>query len=124
MSSKKLKSQQKALLKLYKDRKRLLAPFLSEHKLVEGSYVQVYQKCGRAGCHCENNPTHLVTRLSRWVDGKLKHKVVRIGDRKKIEKLAVHYKQHKEALKQLNRHNDQERKIMEAIIKQKKKRYE
>lgn len=112
------------LLRIQEKRKKLLEPFLSEDELIEGSYIEVYQKCGRAGCHCEKNPSHLVTRLSRWVDGKLKHKVVRIADRTQIKIWSNNYKRHRKALVQLNKYNSQEKKIMKIIIDLKKKHYE
>ncbi|MCP3926635.1 MAG: hypothetical protein GY714_29085 [Desulfobacterales bacterium] len=117
-------NQQKELLRIQKNRKKLLEPFFSEDELIEGSYVEIYQKCGRAGCHCEEKPSHLVTRLSRWVDGKLKHKVVRIADRPQIKIWSNNYKKHKNAMAQLNKCNSQEKKIMNIIIELKKKYYE
>lgn len=120
MSRKKILNQQKELLRIQKNRKKLLEPFFSEDELIEGSYVEIYQKCGRVGCHCEKKPTHLVTRLSRWADGKLKHKVVRIADRQQIKKWSDNYRKHKNAMAQLNKYTFQEKKIMNFIIELKK----
>ena len=72
MSNMKLTAKQNALLQLQAERKKLIEPFLKDDELTEGSYAEVLQKCGRLGCYCEKKPTHLVTRVSKWLEGKLK----------------------------------------------------
>lgn len=124
MSSKKLTAKQNELIKIQNERKRLIEPFLSSDELIEGSYIEVLQKCGRPECHCSKKPTHLVTRLSKWIDGKLKHKVVQISDRDKIRKLAEIYKHHKTCMAKLTKTEKKERTIMSAIIKLKNSHYE
>ena len=124
MSNKKLVAKQKALLQLQDERKTLIEPFLKNDELTEGSYIEVLQKCGRPGCQCEKRPTHLVSRVSKWVDGKLKHKVVRIEDREQVRRLVEFYKKHKAAMVKLVKGAQKEKKIMIAIIKLKNRPYE
>jgi hypothetical protein len=124
MSNKKLTAKQNALLHLQEERKKLIEPFLENDELTEGSYVEVLQKCGRPGCHCEKRPTHLVSRVSKWIDGKLKHKVVRIEDRDHVRKLVEIYKKHKAAMAKLAKGAQKEKEIMIAIIKLKNRPYE
>jgi hypothetical protein len=124
MSNKKLTAKQNALLHLQEERKKLIEPFLKNDELTEGSYVEVLQKCGRPGCHCEKRPTHLVSRVSKWIDGKLKHKVVRIEDRDQVRKLVETYKKHKAATTKLAKGAQKEKEIMTAIIKLKNRPYE
>ena len=124
MSNKKLRAKQKELLRIYKKTRKLLNPFLVENEIIEGTYVEVYQRCGRSGCHCEEEPTHLTSRISQWIDGKLKHKVVRIPDRQWVKGLSALYKEHKHSMAQLTKMTIKEKEIMKDIIKLKKKRYE
>ena len=124
MSNKKLAAKQNALVKIQNERKKLIQPFLKDDELIEGSYIEVLQKCGRPECHCKDKPTHLVTRLSKWVDGKLKHKVVQIPDRDRVRKLAETYKHHKSSMAKLAKGEKKERETMNAIIKLKNMRYE
>ena len=124
MSNGKLTAKQNALLHLQEERKKLIEPFLENDELTEGSYVEVLQKCGRPGCHCEKRPTHLVSRVSKWMDGKLKHKVVRIEDRDQVRKFVEIYKKHKAAMTKLAKGAQKEKEIMIAIIKLKNRPYE
>ena len=106
------------------EREKAIEPFLIDDALTEGSYAEVLQKCGRPGCHCEKKPTHLVTRISKWIEGKLKNKVVRIEDRDRVSKLVEIYKTHKTAMAKLVKDAQMERDLMNAIIKLKNRPYE
>ncbi len=124
MSSKKLIKKQNELINLQAERRKLIDPFLKEHNLIEGSYMEVLQKCGRPTCQCAKKPIHLVSRLSKWVSGKLKHKVVKIEDRQRVAKLVEVYKQHKNSMAELTKNLEKERKIMNSIIKLKNISYD
>jgi hypothetical protein len=124
MSRKKLINKQEELQALQEERKKLIVPFLKENDLIEGSYMEVLQKCGRPTCQCVKKPIHLVSRLSKWVAGKLKHKVVKIEDRQQVSKLVEIYKEHKNSMSELTKNLEKERKIMNSIIKLKNKSYE
>ena len=107
------------LSKLEQTRKELLVLLLSDGELIEGSYSEILVKCGRAGCHCEKKPIHLVGRLGIREDGKLKNKVVRVADREKVKRLTVRYRAHKKALRDLEQINELEREILKGLIKRK-----
>ena len=124
MSKNKLTAKQNSLLQLQGERKNLIEPFLKDDELTEGSYIEVLQKCGRPGCHCEKKPTHLVARISKWLEGKLKHKVVRIEDRDRVRKLVEIYRNHKAAMAKLKKSAKKERDLMNVIIKLKNRPYE
>src|SRR5271169_3296068 len=98
-------------------RQRLVDILLSDSMLVEGSLQDVLVRCGRKGCHCEKKPLHPVSRLSRWENGKLKNKIVRVADREFIRKLSVNYKEHKKALSDLAKLNAEEGKLLKAVMK-------
>ena len=110
MSIKKLASKQRELRRLRDEMADLIGLFLKNNEFIEGSYIEVLQKCGRPTCHCKDKPTHLVSRLSKWVDGKLTHKVVRIEDRDRVRKLVEIYKQHKTAMAKLTKEEKKEKK--------------
>ena len=114
MSKKKIK-----VTKLEREREELLAFLLNDDKLIEGSYSELLVKCGRVRCHCEKKPIHLVARLGVREDGKIKNKVVRVADREEVKLLTNCYREHKQALRQLDHINDEEREIIKGLIKQK-----
>lgn len=124
MSNKKLLAKQKELIKLQDGRKKLIDLFLKNDALIEGSYIELLQKCGRPTCVCVKKPTHLVSRISKWTGGKLKHKIVKIKDRSHIRKLAAVYKQHKNAMAKLVKDAKKERELMNVIIKLRNQHYE
>lgn len=123
MSRKKINKKEE-IAKTEKERKGLIKFILSDCELIEGSIRDVLVRCGRAGCRCENDPIHPVTRLSRWENGKLKNKVVRVADRKWVKKLSDNYKEHKQTLSALVKMNEKERKILKSVIQLKTIKYE
>lgn len=106
------------------ERKRLMTTLLNDCKLVEGSLRDVMVRCGRKGCHCEKEAIHPVTRLSRWENGKLKNKIVRIDDRELIRKLSQNYREHRNALSKLIKLNDEEMQWLKSVLKSKTVKYE
>jgi hypothetical protein len=109
--------------KLEQERTKLLDLLLSDDRLIEGSYSEILVKCGRAGCHCEKKPIHLVARLGIREEGKVKNKVVRVADRENVQKLTDRYKAHKQALHKLKQINEAERTILKDVMKQKNSGY-
>jgi hypothetical protein len=105
--------------KLEQTRSEVLESLLRDEELIEGSYSEILVTCGRAGCHCEKKPVHLVTRLGVREDGKIKNKVVRVADREKVKDLTSCYREHKKALQELERINMEEREILKELIKEK-----
>lgn len=110
-------------LKLENARKELLRLILADDQLIEGSYCEILVKCGRAGCHCEKKPIHPVARLSTREDGKIKNKVVRVADREEVKRLIDRFREHKQALQELEKISDMEREILKVLIKRKNKGY-
>lgn len=118
-----MRKEKNKILKLELDRKALLVLLLSDASLIEGSYSEVLVKCGRSGCHCEKKPIHLVARLGIREDGKIKNKVVRVADREKVKALTDCYRDHKQALRQMEHINEVEREILKGLIKRKNRGY-
>ena len=109
--------------KLEHERAKLIDLLLSDDELIEGSYSEILVKCGRAGCHCEKKPVHLVARLGMREDGKIKNKVVRVADREEVQKLTSRYKEHKRALQELERVNEAEGAVLKEFMRQKNRGY-
>lgn len=122
--STKINKKKEKVQGLEHERQRLINILLSDSMLVEGSLQDVLVRCGRKGCHCEKEPLHPVTRLSRWENGKLKNKIVRVADRELIKKLSANYKEHKKALSDFTKLNAEEGKMLKAILKLKNFNYE
>lgn len=117
MASKKTTKKKEQVLTLQKVRQGLIDLLLRDCELIEGSYRESLMRCGRRGCHCENAGGHLVGRISRWENGKLKNKVVRIADRERIKKLAVNYQTHKKTLGQIKRIDDRQKILLKSVIR-------
>ncbi len=124
MSRAKLDKKRDQIAEIEKRRKQLIRLLLSDCKLVEGSLRSLLVRCGRPGCHCEKQPCHPIMRLSRWENGKLKNKVVRIDDRQWVTQAADHYRKHKKALSDLIKLNESEKSIIKTAIKEKAEKYE
>ena len=92
--------------------------------MVAGSYGEVYIRCGKPTCRCHKEGGHFATRLSQWVAGKLKTKVVRVADRERIKKASDQYKSHKSALRDLRQLHANELAILKQMIKLKITKYE
>jgi hypothetical protein len=81
-------------------------------------------RCGKPTCRCHQEGGHYATRLSRWVGGKLKSKIVRIADRERIKKASDRYKSHKSVLRNLKKIHLEELKLLKRIIELKTTIYE
>ena len=81
MSTKDLRKLKKEIRRLTRGREQLLERFFTKEKLILGSHMETRMRCGTAGCHCHKDGGHPTVRISRWVNGKLKSKIVRIDDR-------------------------------------------
>ena len=99
---KKLQTIVKKLHQLQTERDHVLSLFSREEKLVAGTYAEIFVRCGKPTCYCQEQGGHPATRLSRWVEGKLKTKIVRVADREWVKKASEQYKTHKNALKHLS----------------------
>lgn len=98
--------------------------FFSKEKLVLGSYMETRIRCGTAGCHCHKDGGHPTIRISRWVDGKLKSKIVCIDDREWVSAAAANYKAHKQAMSEISKINAREKEVLKMIVAQKSQIYQ
>jgi hypothetical protein len=123
-SKKNLEKAKENLRSLQKERSSLLRTFYRDEVLIAGYYSEVYIRCGKPTCRCHQEGGHYATRLSKWVGGKLKSKIVRIADRKRIKKASDHYKSHKLVLRDLKKLHLEEHKLLKRIIELKTMIYE
>lgn len=117
--AKNLQKARDELRNLHAERNRLLRIFYRDKKLVAGSYAEVFIRCGKPTCHCHEEGGHFATRLSRWVNGKLKAKIVCVVDRGWVKSASDQYKAHKNALKKLRTLHKDELEILNRIVKMK-----
>lgn len=123
-SKKNLEKAQEKLRSLQKERSSLLRTFYRDEILIAGSYSEVYIRCGKSTCRCHQEGGHYATRLSKWVGGKLKSKIVRIADRERVEMASGYYKSHKSVLRDLKKLHLEEVKLLKRIIEIKTTIYE
>lgn len=123
-SIKKLKKAQEQLRNRQEERQKLLRIFYRDEILIAGSYSEVFIRCGKATCRCHEEGGHYATRLSKWVDGKLKSKIVRIVDRERVKIASDHYKSHKSVLRDLKKLHLEEVNLLKRIIETKMTIYE
>lgn len=102
----------------------MLRIFQRDEELIAGSYGEVFIRCGQPTCRCHEEGGHFATRLSRWVGGKLKTKIVRVADRERVKKASDHYKSHRFALREVRKLQSEELKLLKRIIELKTSQYE
>jgi hypothetical protein len=121
-----LKKAREMLRSLQKQRSGWLRVFSRDEELIAGSYGELYIPCGKPTCRChkEAEGGHFATRLSQWVGGKLKTKIVRVADRQRIKTASDHYKSHKSALRELRKLHAEELRILKRIVELKTAKYE
>lgn len=119
-----LEKAQEKLRRLRKERTDFLRIFYRDDELIAGSYSEVFIRCGKPSCRCHEEGGHYATRLSQWVGGKLKTKIVRIADRGWVVEASGHYKEHKSALRDLRKLHKEELKLLKLIIESRTIKYE
>jgi hypothetical protein len=118
-----LQKAREKLRSLQKQRSGLLRIFSRNEELIAGSYGEVHIRCGQPTCRCHKEGGHFATRLSQWVGGKLKTKIVRVADRERVKTASDHYKSHKSALRELRKLHTEELRILKRIIELKTAQY-
>jgi hypothetical protein len=124
MSSEDLKKFKQELRKLNRKREQLVEGFFSKDRLAPGSYMETRIRCGKAGCHCHKDGGHPTMRISRWVDGKLISKIVRLDDREWVAEAAANYKARKQAMSEIAKINLREKEVLKKIIELKSQIYQ
>lgn len=114
--SKKLQPVVKKLHQLQTERDDVLSLFSRDETLVAGTYAEILVRCGKPTCYCHEQGGHPATRLSRWVEGKLKTKIVRVADREWVKQASEQYKKHKNALKHLRNLHKKELDMLTHIL--------
>jgi hypothetical protein len=124
MSNENLRKFKSEIRRLTKKREQLLENFFTKDKLIPGSYMETRMRCGTPSCHCHKDGGHPTVRISRWVEGKLKSKIVRIDDREWVAEAAASYKACKMAMSKITKINAREREVLKLIVEEKTQIYE
>ncbi len=119
-----LQKAQDNLRTIRKEQSDLLRIFYRNEELVAGSYSEVFIRCGQPTCRCHQEGGHFATRLSQWVAGKLKSKIVRVADRERVKIASDHYKAHKSTLRDLRNLHSEELKLLKRIVELRTRKYE
>lgn len=123
-AKKNLQKAQDKLRSILKEQSNLLRIFYRDEELIGGSYGEVFIRCGQPTCRCHQEGGHFATRLSQWVAGKLKTKIVRVADRNRVKTASDHYKAHKSALRDLRKLHSEELKLLKNIVELKTTQYQ
>ncbi len=124
MSNENLRKFKQEIRRLAKKRERSLESFFSKDRLILGSYMETRMRCGTASCHCHKDGGHPTVRISRWEDGKLKSKIVRVDDRQWVAEAARNYKACKQAMREITKINAREKGLLKMILELKAQIYE
>jgi len=103
---------------LEKERKRLLRRLTQEHELAQGSVSEVYRKCGNPRCGCATGPGHRqVLFLFKDEDEQRRRcKLVRRADEKRLLRAGENYRQFRADLQRLRAIEQEEIRIVLAIL--------
>ena len=123
-ANKRLQETRDKLRNLQKNRSELLRIFYRDEALIAGSHGELFIRCGKPTCRCQEEGGHFATRLSQWVGGKLKTKIVRVADRERVKKASDEYKSHKSALRGVKTLHTEELKLLRQIVELKTTKYE
>ncbi len=124
MPNKSVRKFKQEIRRLTKKREQLLESFFSKDRLILGSYMETRMRCGTASCHCHKDGGHPTVRISRWVNGKLKSKIVRVDDREWVAEAAGNYKACKRAMSEITKINAREKGLLKMILELKAQIYE
>ncbi len=124
MSIEKINTKREEIKEIEKQRKKIINLILDHSELIEGSLRDSLMKCGKKDCRCEQEPIHPVTRLSRWENGKLINKLIRVADREQVRKLSNNYKKYKQAINKFVKINNKENALLKNMVKLKTVKYE
>jgi hypothetical protein len=103
---------------LEKERKRLLGQLIKEHKLAQGSVSEVYRKCGSPRCHCVSGPGHrqVLFLFKDENEQRRRCKLVRRADEKRLLRAGDDYRRFRADLQRLRAIEQEEIRIVLAIL--------
>ena len=103
---------------LEKERKRLLLRLTHEHELARGSVSEVYRKCGNPRCGCATGPGHrqVLFLFKDEEEQRRRCKLVRRADEKRLLQAGENYRQFRADLQRLRAIDQEEIRIVLAIL--------
>lgn len=113
MSIKKLAKQ---LQEIEKQRRKILNGFMKDSLLIVGSVTHTKGRCGKANCACVEKPIHPITLLMTKENGKMRTRLIRKSDVKKIFALWQKYKNLKQSIGVLKEWNQREIELLFELI--------
>ena len=115
-----------SLRRSQKERRRLLARLTKEQELAVGTVSEVYRKCGNPRCHCADGLGHrqILFLFNDEKEGRRRCKLVRRADEKRLIRAGEAYRQFRGDLQQLRAIEQEEKRILMAILRARAIRYE
>jgi hypothetical protein len=115
-----------SLLLLEKERKRLLKRLIKEHEVAQGSVSEVYRKCGNPRCHCTSGPGHrqVLFLFKDENEQRRRCKLVRRADEKRLLRAGEAYRHFRADLQRLRAIEQEEIRIVLAILAVRSIRYQ
>ena len=106
-----------------KQLKKLMRIIFNEDELIAGSYIETHIRCGNRNCHCQKEGGHYATKISHWINGKLKTIIVNVADRGWVRNATSKFKKNKKTLQEIVRLHTREKELIKLMIELKTKKY-
>lgn len=105
-------------------RAAVLEGLLLPGAFLKGSLSLVYRTCGKPNCHCAQRPGHPVWVLATSQDGRPRRQVVRKADIEEVRQQVTEYRQFREALRQLEAIDLEQRQLLKGLLERRHVPYE
>jgi len=112
------------LRRLERQRAAVLDGLLVPSGFLKGSLSLVYRTCGKPNCHCAQRPGHPVWVLATSQAGRPRRQVVRKADVEEVRKKVTAYQQFREALRQLEAIDHEEKQLLKGLLEKRHAPYE
>jgi len=113
------------LLRVLQKRRWAIFETLAHPKrLLIGTVYDILRRCGNPTCACAKTPTHLQTLFMSVRQGKRRCQFIRQEDLPWVREAAVHYKEFRQALREIRALNRKELKLLGVQMKRKATSYE
>ena len=115
MSSKKIQQYRKKLLRVERERSRILSELLSVKSMLKGSYALIYTKCGKDNCWCKNEKGHPHSRITWSQKGKGFTRRVPLDQIAWVQEVTKNYRNFRSLRRKLNSLALDSKKLLDKI---------
>ena len=86
--------------------------------MIPGSYSEVYSKCGKQSCRCNDGIGHLFKRITWSDNGRCRTKGIPDQDIQWIKEVTEHYRGFKRKRREMKQLEDRLRKLVDGYVKE------